>query len=336
MSFDDFNTVREAQRAPGLSSLAPAMVIVPPNIGKAEAVRAFKAHADSTNDIFHIAAQVIARVILEASKAVTATSTPGKIHDICTSALPGQPLQGCEVSAREATPQENWAALQEAWKPFKVAWKAPWWDSAATPEDMTPEAFREGRLSSHTQLHTYLRGLAEDSLTLLKEFLYDERFPALFDLEVYGSIIGMFELNNLSLYVASPVEDYALACTADTGSFDPGEQHMAQLLSRPVLNGLGDSYDAACEGSCFYALQSCLNHSCAPNAHAFKRKNTDTDGSAVILAKQDIASGEEVSLSYIDESMPYHERQAALKDYGFTCACTRCSADAAPAGKAKA
>ncbi len=104
----------------------------------------------------------------------------------------------------------------------------------------------------------------------------------------------------------------------------------------PLLDGLGDSYDAACEGSCFYALQSCLNHSCAPNAHAFKRKDVDTDGSAVILAKQDIADGDEVVLSYIDESVPYHERQAALKDYGFTCACTRCSADTAPAGKAKA
>lgn len=43
-----------------------------------------------------------------------------------------------------------------------------------------------------------LKELAEDSLTLLKLFLYDERFPALFDLELYGSIIGMFELNNLS------------------------------------------------------------------------------------------------------------------------------------------
>ena len=62
----------------------------------------------------------------------------------------------------------DWAALQEAWKPFKVAWKAPWWDSAATPEDMTPEAFREGRLSSHTQLHT-----CTCTLTLSEErFLY--------------------------------------------------------------------------------------------------------------------------------------------------------------------
>ena len=79
MSFDDFNTAREAQRAPGLASLAPAMLIVPPNIGRAAAVRAFKAHADSTNDIFHVAAQVVARLILQASKAAVSVSTPGKL-----------------------------------------------------------------------------------------------------------------------------------------------------------------------------------------------------------------------------------------------------------------
>lgn len=42
-----------------------------------------------------------------------------------------------------------------------------------------------------------LRGLAEESLQLLREAIHDERFPALFSLDVYGSIIGMFELNNL-------------------------------------------------------------------------------------------------------------------------------------------
>lgn len=150
-------------------------------------------------------------------------------------------------------------------------------------------------------------------MDLLKAFLYDERFPALFELNLYGSIIGMFELNNLSelpaatmthlmmclshthcmswvrmmlhvnkqepsagqqmppqvhddndrkvldfelfcvshllcatmllslltlkhtcagLYVASPVEDYAIAATVDTeGGFDPTEQHMAHLIA---------------------------------------------------------------------------------------------------------
>lgn len=42
-----------------------------------------------------------------------------------------------------------------------------------------------------------LRGLAADSLQLLRAALFDARFPAMFELPVYGSIIGMFELNNL-------------------------------------------------------------------------------------------------------------------------------------------
>ena len=42
-----------------------------------------------------------------------------------------------------------------------------------------------------------LRGTAEESLKLLSRAIYDERFPALFELDLYGSIVGMFELNNL-------------------------------------------------------------------------------------------------------------------------------------------
>ncbi len=62
----------------------------------------------------------------------------------------------------------------------------------------------------------------------------------------------------------------------------------------PLLDSLGESYGAGCEGSAFYALQSCCNHSCAPNAHAFKRAQIDTDGRATILARKPIAPGEEV------------------------------------------
>ena len=51
-----------------------------------------------------------------------------------------------------------------------------------------------------------IRQLADDSLGLLKDALYDPRFPALFDLRVWGSIIGMFELNNLNLFVPSPIQ----------------------------------------------------------------------------------------------------------------------------------
>lgn len=48
-----------------------------------------------------------------------------------------------------------------------------------------------------------LRGLAAESLALLRGALYDARFPALCELPVYGSIIGMFELNNLGALLGS-------------------------------------------------------------------------------------------------------------------------------------
>ena len=77
MSFGDFSHAREAQKAPGMASLVPAMKIAPPAMGKAEAVRAFNRHADGTNDIFHLAAQLIAGVLLRADRIIHSTSASG-------------------------------------------------------------------------------------------------------------------------------------------------------------------------------------------------------------------------------------------------------------------
>lgn len=73
-------------------------------------------------------------------------------------------------------------------------------------------------------------------------------------------------------------------------------------------------------------MHSCCNHSCSPNAEAFKR-DEDEDGSAVILALRAIKAGEEITLSYIDEEAQLEERQQQLADYGFRCACDRCTAE---------
>lgn len=35
-------------------------------------------------------------------------------------------------------------------------------------------------------------------------------FPALMSMEVWGGLVGMFELNNLAMAIPSPVEDYFL------------------------------------------------------------------------------------------------------------------------------
>lgn len=129
----------------------------------------------------------------------------------------------------------------------------------------------------------------------------------------------MFELNNLDLVVASPVEDYFLYIDDLCGA----EKEKTEEITRPFLDALGDDYSVCCQGTAFFPLQSCLNHSCSPNAKAFKREE-DRDGQAVILALRRISKGEEITISYIDEQLAYEERRASLADYGFDCKCAKC------------
>ena len=45
---------------------------------------------------------------------------------------------------------------------------------------------------------------------------------------------------------------------------------------------------------------------------------------ALVSALRDVAPGEELTKSYIDEEMSLPEREAALADYGFLCRCPKC------------
>lgn len=85
------------------------------------------------------------------------------------------------------------------------------------------------------------------------------------------------------------------------------------------------SHPCCClQGTAFYALHSCINHSCRPNAEARCRP----DGALQVVALTPIAVGEEVVISYIDESEGYAARQSALRDYGFACRCEACVQEA--------
>lgn len=78
------------------------------------------------------------------------------------------------------------------------------------------------------------------------------------------------------------------------------------------------------QGTGFFALQSTINHGCAPNAAA----DCLPSGQVVITALQDIPAGSEVLISYIEEEgADLRERHRMLHDYGFTCACQRCEAE---------
>ncbi|XP_047939856.1 histone-lysine N-methyltransferase ATXR2 [Salvia hispanica] len=264
-----------------------------------EALREFVKHADDTNDIFIPAAKVISSTILRYRKlkAARVEQQPGKLivsdpHDTCIFPL-----------------------LLEAWKPVSMGFKRRWWDCIALPDDVDS--------CDEADFRMQIKDLAFESLQLLKEAIYDEECALLFSLDIYGHIIGMFELNNLDLVVASPVEDYFLYID----DLPPSQKKEAEKTTKSFLDALGEDYSVSCEGTAFFPLQSCMNHSCIPNAKAFKREE-DRDGQATILALRPISKDEEITISYIDEDLPYEERQLLLADYGFTCKCPRCVEEA--------
>lgn len=121
------------------------------------------------------------------------------------------------------------------------------------------------------------------------------------------------------LVVASPVEDYFLYIDDLLES----QKKDAEAVTRPILDALGEDYSICCQGTAFFPVQSCMNHSCCPNAKAFKREE-DKDGQVTIIAVHQIQKEEEVTISYIDEELPYRERQKLLADYGFRCKCPKC------------
>ncbi|KAM0937072.1 putative [histone H3]-lysine(4) N-trimethyltransferase chromatin remodeling SET family [Dioscorea sansibarensis] len=255
----------------------------------------FLEHANGTNDIFILAAKVISFTILKYRKLK-------QLH-----------FEDCKLHNRLGeTDESRFSMLLEAWKPISMGFKKRWWDCIALPDDVDP--CNEG------SFRVQIRDLAFSSLQLLKDAIFDNECAPLFSLEVFGHVIGMFELNNLDLVVASPVEDYFIYID----ELPSPEKEEAERHTRPFLDALGDEYSVCCQGTAFFPLQSCMNHSCAPSAKAFKR-DEDRDGQAVIIACRLISLGEEVTISYIDEDLPYEERQAQLADYGFICRCPKCS-----------
>eukprot|EP00898_Chlorokybus_atmophyticus_P002763 jgi/Chlat1/3488/Chrsp23S03679 len=251
--------------------------------GNARALTSFKAHANETNDIFHVIAATALRYLRLSEGKRPHSESAGVIIDL----------------------------LMEAWRPFGMGHKAKWSECVAAPEEMS--------VNEVIQFGQQLKELAGESLSLLSDAIgtYDPVMKFLLQQDVYESIVGMFELNNLDMVVESPVERYFLHMD--------GQAPQLKAITQPLLDALGPSYADHCEGTCFFPIQSCMNHSCNPNAHAFKR-DEDTNGSAVILAKRPILASEQVMISYIDEHEELEDRQAALADYGFHCECEKCRA----------
>lgn len=149
--------------------------------GNPEALKEFLLHADATNDIFHLAAQSVAALALRASQLLPETRARG-------------------LSEEDARGE----ALFQAWAPFYAAFRKVWWESMSRPDDLSPEDEADFRAS--------VKKLAGDSADKLRAALprQAEEYPALFSLDLFALVIGVFELNNLNIMVENPMENYFL------------------------------------------------------------------------------------------------------------------------------
>ncbi|QHO53499.1 Histone-lysine N-methyltransferase [Arachis hypogaea] len=144
-----------------------------------------------------------------------------------------------------------------------------WWDCVALPDDIDS--------SDEDSFRMQIKELAFKSLQLLKKAIFDKECePCILTNSLIDTLIHAYDedyfimwrliLNSLTISTSS-VEDYFLYID-DLKNPDKEE---AEKITQPNLYALGEDYFVYCQGTAFFPLQSCMNHSCGPHAKAFKR-----------------------------------------------------------------
>jgi hypothetical protein len=101
-------------------------------------------------------------------------------------------------------------------------------------------------------------------------------------------------------------------------------------LSSPLNIGSDDEWDeilTPLDGTAHFSSLTKMNHSCSPNTVVLYRTRGWGKNHPLVaycVALRDIAPGEELTICYIENGANYKERQAALANYGFSCACSKC------------
>lgn len=212
----------------------------------------FYQHARQTNDIFILAAKAISSMIIHA-------------RDL-----------------NLLSPEE---ALYEAWKPYQMGYKQLWWESVARPDDIPPSEESQFRSGMYIKYYVWVLGdyntercsnvdlkeLAMDSFVLFAHAielghpqLYNTFGKYLLHIDIWGSLVGMFELNNLSILATGPkvLEDVSEAQLKDMSTLVTSVHPCDEEECRDIVE---DFVNCLLEGTGFYPLHSCMNHSCIPN-----------------------------------------------------------------------
>ncbi|KII90144.1 hypothetical protein PLICRDRAFT_581341 [Plicaturopsis crispa FD-325 SS-3] len=114
---------------------------------------------------------------------------------------------------------------------------------------------------------------------------------------------------------------------------------LARLIKKPLPEEISRNifeYDAFLHGlgrmslnmeghGGLYTLHSHLNHSCSPSISVRHLDRGTALARITLIARRDIAQGEELVITYVDPGQSLKERRHALRAWGFgTCQCARC------------
>lgn len=190
-------------------------------------------------------------------------------------------------------------------------------DLPATEDPAVAAAEAEGGVTKNAMLRTGL-----DMLTAI--FAFNDEEKAFFTIDRWSELLGAVLLNGQERTPNSPYIEYCEFVTEIDGG-----KSLRAYEKRAKEKGYDLSKCAtSTRGQGIYPVGCLFNHSCRPNLQV--QYTSENDESLVAICLCDIKAGEELCISYIDESMHYFERQQQLfEHYLFNCRCAKCVADAA-------
>ncbi len=112
-------------------------------------------------------------------------------------------------------------------------------------------------------------------------------------------------------------------CTSETMMNEDIERVRGEVAQIPLQELLQKENSwPAFHGSGFCPLVARCNHDCDPNIKIYNEVNDNT--MVARLLKPQIAPGEQLTISYIDQKQGVEKRRAILKEYQFDCNCHTC------------
>ena len=284
----------------------------------------FKKYAIQHNEVFLMAAQIYASIILQH---VGRKSIDEDINEVAWpfSLFMRKPWSSCVVYLKDM--DEN-AQTDK----YVIEYSSP-----LSKEELKEQCFQCQKMLYDTFLSPEISGRVKGlSLDLL-----DPLFKIL-NVNFFEEIIGLFEINCSAISFYGPIQQMLVDSKiskekrlelqslmfqmtdvhAECDSHSEGEEvedDIPEEITEETIEEIGERLPSF-DGIGLFEKISVMNHSCVPNVVTCFESNWK----ASVEAVRDIKKGDEVTQSYIEHECTYEERRQILSLWGMNCQCAAC------------